>query len=188
MTRGGAIAAAVVLGLLGGVAGFLLYNVTRDTGAGVPTGEPGPAGAAEQLLGQPRPAFELTDVDGARRSAGEWDGRVVVLNFWATWCPPCRREIPAFIDLQEQYGAEGLQIVGVAIDQQDLVQPYIESMGVNYPVLVGELDALDVSRDYGNRYGQLPYTVFIDRQGVIRAVERGEVQRERAQALIEPLL
>ena len=186
MGRGGSILAAAALGLSGGVGGYLLYDLTRDP-APLNTAADAPV-AAGRLVGQPRPGFELADLEGERRVLDEWNGKVVVLNFWATWCPPCRREIPAFIELQEEYGAAGLQIVGVAIDQQELVQPYVDSMGVNYPVLVGELEAMEVGRAYGNHYGQLPYTVVIDRQGAIRAVHRGELEREQAARLIEPLL
>jgi len=188
MARGVPIIAAVVLGLLGGIAGFLLYGLTRSPEPGTPPASESPARVAQRLVGQQAPAFALADIDGQERSLAEWNGKVVLLNFWATWCPPCRREIPALIELQERYGPEGLQVVGIAIDQQELVQPYVESMGVNYPALVGELDAMDVSRAYGNRYGQLPYTVVIDRQGTIRAVHRGEIEHEEAAALIEPLL
>jgi len=113
---------------------------------------------------------------------------VVLLNFWATWCPPCRHEIPDFIALQKEYGAKGLQVVGVALDQNDLVEQYRDTAGIDYPLLVGDLDAVDVAKAYGNSYGELPYTVFIDRKGRIAAIHRGGITKDAAEAAIKKLL
>ena len=73
-----------------------------------------------------RPGFELKDLDGELRNANEWNGQVMVVNFWATWCPPCRKEMPAFIELQEKYGSLGLQFVGIALDDAQKVEDFIE--------------------------------------------------------------
>lgn len=135
-----------------------------------------------------RPEFQLPDLDGKLRNISEWDGKVILLNFWATWCPPCRKEIPAFIDLQDQYGSSGFQVIGVAIDQMDLVQGYSDSIGVNYPILVGEDKGTDISTQYGNRLGMLPYTVIIGRNSMIMFIKKGEVTRDEIEELIQPLL
>ena len=140
------------------------------------------------LIGTRRPDFALPDVDGTVRAIGEWDGKVMVVNFWATWCPPCRREMPAFVELQETYGERGLQFVGVAIDDQDKVQDFIDTLGVNYPILIGGLEAIDAAKRYGNRFGALPYTVVVDRQGNIALTHRGELSRELAESTISGLL
>jgi len=142
-----------------------------------------PAGVGDQ-----RPAFTMTDIDGQQRTITEWDNKVLVINFWATWCPPCRKETPAFVELQYQYGDQGLQFIGVAIDEMDNVINFTDTYGVNYPMLIGNLDAIDVSKAYGNRFGSLPYTVIVDRKGVIRYVVRGELEKHVAEKQIKALL
>ncbi len=143
---------------------------------------------AQQMVSKIRPDFSLPDVDGKMRSISEWDGKVTVVNFWATWCPPCRREIPAFIELQETYENQGLQFIGVAIDSLEKVQDFIDTMGINYPTLIGENKAIEISNDYGNQFSALPYTAIINRQGNITFVKRGELTREQVEKQIKPLL
>jgi peroxiredoxin len=140
------------------------------------------------ILNHPAPEFILSDVNGVTHSSKEWDGKVVILNFWATWCPPCIKETPAFVQLQEKYQQAGVQFVGVAIDKKDAVLEFIDTYGVNYPMLIGEEDAIKVSKDYGNRYGALPYTVVINREGLIHFVQLGEMTQEIAETNIKQLL
>lgn len=135
-----------------------------------------------------RPDFALPDIDGNERAISEWDGDVIMLNFWASWCPPCRREIPAFIDLQEDFGDQGFQVVGVAIDDHQSVVDFTDPMGVNYPLLLGPRDGIEVAEAYGNDIGVLPYTVFIDRDGRVVESHRSELHYEDVEAIIEPLL
>lgn len=144
--------------------------------------------AKTSIIGKMRPDFSLPDVEGITHPISEWDGKVLVINFWATWCPPCRKETPAFVALQEKYGAHGLQFIGVAIDEKDPVIDFMDTYGVNYPMLLGELDAIEIGKQYGNRFGALPYTVVIDRTGKIAFVIRGEFTSENAEAQIKPLL
>jgi len=144
--------------------------------------------AAQAMVQRPAPEFSLNDVSGIPRNSHEWDGKVVVLNFWATWCPPCRSETPMFVEMQEQYGATGLQFVGVAIDAHDKVEEFMDTYGINYPMLIGEDDAINVAKDYGNRYGALPYTVVIDRHGMIQFIQRGEMTRKMMEGAISHLL
>jgi len=132
--------------------------------------------------------FELPDLEGTTHQFNEWANKVRVLNFWATWCPPCRKETPMFIELQEQYGAQGLQFVGVAIDESEKVQDFIDTFGVNYPTLIGTENAIEVAKRYGNRFGALPYTVIINRQGTIVYAQSGEMSREKTESVIRPLL
>jgi thiol-disulfide isomerase/thioredoxin len=127
------------------------------------------------------------DVNGAQQSLGKWRGKVIVVNFWATWCPPCRTEIPAFIKMQEHLGPKGLQFVGIAVDQSDKVQAYSDEMGINYPVLVGGLDAIELARKAGNRLGGLPYTVVVDRDGKIAAMEVGGLTEQKLTNIVTPL-
>jgi len=174
----------VVLGLAAAGAGFMLFQINTPV-------TPKAADSQTQKTtgkNQHRPDFTLPDVEGVEHAISEWDGKVILLNFWATWCPPCRREMPAFIKLQKQLGKQGLQIIGLAIDQVDLVEAFADNIGVNYPILVGENSAIKVTEAYGNQYGQLPYTVIIDRQGIIRHKKFGEVTYDEAIAFIQPLL
>ena len=139
-------------------------------------------------IGKQRPEFSLADLQGKVHDIKEWDGKVLVINFWATWCPPCRKELPAFVELQEKYAAKGLQFVGVAVDTPQNVSDFVDTYGVNYPMLVAELEAIDIGKKYGNRFGALPYTVIVDRSGKIVFVHRGELPKEIAEKSILPLL
>ena len=144
------------------------------------------AGLAE--MGAHRPDFRLPDLDGVMHGVSEWEGKVLVVNFWATWCPPCLKEMPAFVELQEKYGHRGLQFVGIAIDRPEVVRNFMDSMAINYPVLIGDLAGIEVGRRYGNRLGSLPYTVVVDRDGQMVFSKRGELSRELAEDVIRPLL
>lgn len=130
----------------------------------------------------------LPDLAAQRQPLNQWLGKVVVVNFWAPWCPPCREEIPGFIALQEAHGSQGLQFVGVALDEADKVQAFVDSEGINYPTLLGDNEAVALSHLAGNRLGGLPYTVVFDRAGNAIAGLTGAVSQERLLALITPLL
>ncbi|WP_258868056.1 TlpA disulfide reductase family protein [Alkalilimnicola ehrlichii] len=118
----------------------------------------------------------------------QWDGDIVVLNFWASWCPPCVREIPHFVALQDKYGEQGVQFVGVAIDRREAAQEFAEELGVNYPMLYGVQAAMEISEAYGNMSGTLPYTVVIDRDGTITDVFPYEVDHETMENAVLKLL
>ncbi|AUB79255.1 MULTISPECIES: TlpA family protein disulfide reductase [Spiribacter] len=117
-----------------------------------------------------RPAFSLEMLDDGPRSIEEWDGEVIVLNFWATWCAPCREEIPLFSRLDQAFSARGVQFLGVAIDDPEAIRGFLANVEMGYPSFYGMESAIDVAADYGNPRGTLPYTVVIDRDGTI--VER----------------
>jgi thiol-disulfide isomerase/thioredoxin len=135
-----------------------------------------------------RPEFWLSDPQGQRHGIAEWDGKLLVLNFWATWCPPCLHEIPMFIKLQEHYQDRGVQFLGIAIDDADKVRAFADEVGLNYPTLHGQLDAIEVMGAYGNQAGGLPYTVFIDASGTIVARHPGVLDEAATTALIEEFL
>ena len=130
----------------------------------------------------------LLDLDGEPQPFNQWKGEIVILNFWATWCPPCRREMPSFIELQEQYGAQGVQFVGVAIDNPKMAQRYGSDHGINFPTLQGEQSGLDLSMMLGNHRSVLPYTVIFDRSGKVVSRRSGEIRHKEILATITPLL
>lgn len=111
------------------------------------------------------PEWQLNDVDGNPMKLSDFKGKVVILDFWATWCPPCREEIPGFIALQEKYGDGGLTIIGVSLDKQGplVVKSFMRRFGMNYPVVMGDEK---IFADYGG-IEALPTTFIIDRQGNI---------------------
>jgi len=150
------------------VAGYYMYG-RGDSNAGKAMQ---PMLPPEDLAGA-APAFTLVDLNGKSVSLSDFRGKIVVLNFWATWCPPCRREIPDFIDLQKEYGSRSVQIVGIALDEPEKVQAFARQNGMNYPVLLG---SDEVSMKYGGIEG-IPTTFIIDKNG--RIVNRFEGFRPR---------
>jgi len=144
--------------------------------------------AAQAMTKHAAPDFNLPDMEDVMHNSHEWDGKVVIFNFWATWCPPCVKETPAFVELQERYLESGVQFVGIAIDKKSAVQEFMDSYGVTYPMLIGEDNAIKVAKDYGDRFGALPYTVIINRKGQIHFIQRGGLTRELAEKTIQELL
>jgi thiol-disulfide isomerase/thioredoxin len=125
--------------------------------------------AAVAALGQ-RP---FKDLQGADVALSRWRGQVVVVNFWATWCPPCREEIPGFIDVQRRLGPNGVQFVGIALDSADKVREYASNIGINYPLVLGGGETIDLVRALGNKAGGLPFTVVLDRRGEVVTTHLG---------------
>ena len=158
--------------------------------------------AAATLLGLPfpsittayaenpqRPGFELPDLDGNTRMVSEWDGEVIVINFWATWCSPCLKEIPEFVALQNDLGDAGLQFIGIALEAEaGPVRDYTDRLKVNYPILIGEDVVMQLGRAYGNKIGALPYTAVIDRNGAVVFTKQGPLTYEEAEHVIRQYL
>ena len=132
--------------------------------------------------------MRLTDLSGQPTSLDAWRGKVLVVNFWASWCAPCREEIPGFVGVQNKYVANGLQIVGIAVDSVEQARAGAVTMGVTYPVLVGGPDSIDVSRKLGNRAGGLPYTLVFNRRGKVVLTQVGMLSAARLEDAIRPLL
>lgn len=158
--------------------------------------------AAGSYLGfqtlQPKPAVTrpatgllgttLPDAEGRQQRIDQWRGKVVVVNFWATWCAPCREEMPLFVRVQNELGERGLQFVGIAVDQVEKVKPFARELGLNYPILIGGYGAMELSRTLGNTVMALPFTVIIDRQGNIAHEQLGIVKPETLRRTLETLL
>ncbi len=118
-------------------------------------------------------AFSLPEIHGRSRSIQDWNGKIRIVNFWATWCPPCREEIPELINAQQRLGPRGLQIIGVAVDRTSRVVRFYKDKKMNYPVLLGEQDGMQLMTRYGDAEGGLPYSIILDRQGRIVASKLG---------------
>jgi len=177
-----------IVALASAAAGIGLYKFVLQ-----PDVNPSAANKAVKIqstttIGHRRPDFSMLDVEGKKLSMSDFDGKVIIVNFWATWCPPCRREIPAFIKLYDQYENQGFTIIGIALDSQQAAMDFVDPMGINYPILVGEMEGIALSQAYGNQLSVLPYTVIIDRKGIIRHAFTRELTFEEAEKLIKPFL
>ena len=133
-------------------------------------------------------AVSMPDANGQMHRLDEWRGKVVVVNFWATWCGPCREEMPQFVQAQQDLGGRGLQFIGIAVDQPDPVRDYVEKMKLNYPALIGGAGAIDLSRTFGNTAMALPFTIIIDRAGNIVHTQLGVLPRTRLDSVVAKLL
>lgn len=129
------------------------------------------------------PAIALQDMAGVRRPLRDGSGHPHLYNFWATWCEPCRREIPLLNTLQAAYRADHLQVVGVAVDFRDSVRDFLKTRRLNYTLLIGEEDGLEAAQKFGMELN-LPFSVFADGQDRIIAVKVGELHREEANAIL----
>ena len=173
--------------------GFGAYRVMHEK----PVAPPAPAAAAEEPdtsvasaapVPKMRPVFSLEDADGKSRSITEWDGKTLVINFWATWCAPCRREIPLLKALSAARAAQDVVVIGIAVDFRDKVLPYAKEAGINYPVLIGEEDGLDAAAAFGLGSIGLPCTVFVDAKGRIVTAHLGELHADQADLIVDTIL
>jgi thiol-disulfide isomerase/thioredoxin len=133
------------------------------------------------------PVFSLPTLDGRKQSLSKWQGKIRVINFWATWCPPCRKEIPELVALQAQYPDE-LVVIGVAIDDQEAIVDFLKTTTINYPVLLGDSQCIGLSRQLGNSKEVIPFTVIADQQGKIVFSQVGEFAGDKVKAVLEPLI
>ncbi len=160
----------VVLALVGVLAGLWTSHVLRNGAPETPT---------------PAPAITLTDLNGKPVSLAQYQGKLLIVNFWATWCAPCLQEMPLLIKAQKQYGARGLQIIGPAMDEAKDVQTLATKLGVNYPVMADFASADAAMATLGNKQGALPFSVFINAQGMIVKTVLGGLHEDDLDALIQ---
>ena len=129
----------------------------------------------------------MVDLAGRPRQLSEWRNRVLICNFWATWCTPCREEIPLLMAAREKYVSLGLEIVGIAIDNAAKVREFTASIKISYPILLAEANGLDLMHKLGNGAGGLPYTVIVDRQGSVLHRKLGAFHPGDLDAILGPL-
>lgn len=132
--------------------------------------------------------FSFPDVNGQPQSVSQWRGKILVINFWATWCPPCLKEIPEFMQWQQEFAAKGVQFVGIALDEQQAVADYLQKTPVNYPMLVAGDAGSVLARQFGNIINAVPFTVVVDGRGQIVHRQPGEMQRDEFLRVLRPLL
>jgi len=130
----------------------------------------------------------LPDANGQQQAMAQWHGKVLVVNFWATWCAPCREEMPQFVRIQSRDAAKGVQFVGIAVDDAAKVRDFARDIGLNYPSLIGGFGAIELSKSLGNRLSALPFTVVLDREGRVALTHLGPLQPVELEALLGRLL
>jgi thiol-disulfide isomerase/thioredoxin len=127
------------------------------------------------------------DLQGHHQALSQWRGQVVVLNFWASWCAPCREEMPDFAMLRSQHKGNGVEFIGIAVDNVANVTQYLRSQPVNYPILVGEGAAHSLARQLGDSSGSLPYTIVLDREGKQVLSHLGRLPRAKLEAALRKI-
>lgn len=168
--------AVAVIGLsLGGVYAWL----TRPAPPA-----PGIIGAG---LGDPRPDFRHGGLDGEWVEAKHFDGDLLLVYFWATWCASCRREMPLLQDLSEAYAGD-LAVVGLAIDDLDAVRNFANELQISFPIAVGNADVMATQRAWGNSAGGVPFSVLVDREGIIRWQHLGGSARDELELVLADFL
>lgn len=163
----------LAVALLAAVAGYL---IARQLGGADSTPAESSRLAAESMIGRQRPDFIHSDLQGNPVSVARYDGQVVLLNFWATWCAPCVEEMPMLSEIHENNRSRGFVVIGIALDEPGRAAAFAGELGVSYPILVGEADVVMTGRRYGNASGMLPYSVLIDTEGVIRWTYLGALE------------
>jgi thiol-disulfide isomerase/thioredoxin len=163
----------LLLAAAAAVGGFFAYRVLLGNDA------------RNSVIGRLAPEITLTDLDGqARKPLTEFQGKWILLNFWASWCAPCIDELPHLVEAQSLYGARGLQIVGPALDGADSVRPMVARFRISYPVMPDYAGADAVMNALGNDKGALPYSVLIGPDGRIAETVLGAMSREQLAALV----
>ena len=200
MTRTAQISLAAILIVGAGVVGFVAYRAmsggapsqapevaTSGKADGMPTDAVAlsPAPATGGGLPAQLPEFSLHDRAGKLRSIREWQGKSLVINFWATWCAPCRREIPMLTALNKERARDNIEVLGIAVDFHDQVVAYADKIGLDYALLIGEQDGLDTMAKFGLSSAGFPFTVFTDNQGRIVTGHIGELHAEEAKVILD---
>ena len=182
---------ALAAGLLG-AGGYLAYDRwLSPTGVADNTTVP-TSGMANELerpkVPETRPEFTLKNLQGEPVAMSHWQGKAVVVNFWATWCGPCQREIPLLNRMAAEYGPKGLHIVGIAVDFAEDVQKFVAKTPLDYPTLVGEEDGAAAATAFGIDSLAFPFTAFTDKQGRVLSVHLGELHEPELRVILDAIV
>ena len=139
-------------------------------------------------LAEIRPDLEFRGLDGRPHKLSEWNGKLLLLNFWATWCAPCVKEIPLLVEAQQQYGARGLQVVGIAMDETEPVREFQARLHINYPIMLGAAEIIAAMDQLGDQLGAFPFSVLIGPDGRILGRTSGGLEREDIQEWLKDRL
>ena len=172
---------AIYLVLMFGL-GFAIYYFALNPNSPLKQSAP-PSVSTAAFFNSP-----LVNEDGIRQDLKQYQGKIVVLNFWATWCPPCREEMPELAELHTQYQAKNVVVVGLAVDELALVKEFALATPVSYPLLVAEDEGMQLASALGNSQGVLPYTVIIDKDGVVQKNYFGRISKALLSEALEPLI
>lgn len=173
------------IAMAAGAVGFFAYRLIASPEPAEPVVSElqRPDGGMPEVL----PAFSLQNRDGQLQSIKDWPQKSMIVNFWATWCAPCRREIPLLNELQRTRSAEGFQVVGVAVDFREDVLKYANEIGIDYPILIGEQDGLNAVNSFGVEAVGFPFTAFTDSQGRIINLHIGELTAPQAKVILDTI-
>lgn len=167
---------AVAMMLIGGAIGHMFMDssvVSRLSGDAKSAGE-----------GDPLPRFFLRDLDDNLYTITEWKNQALIINFWASWCSPCRREMPVFAQIAKEYADRDVTVLGIAVEQAHSARAFAQSMNIDYPLFYAYEDGATLYKLLGNRKGAIPYTVLVDKEGIIRHTFFGEIQEEKLRDLL----
>jgi thiol-disulfide isomerase/thioredoxin len=182
MNRGISFVLVIIVALAAGGAGMLYARKDAPAAAASPV----QSAALAKLM-----ALDLPDAKGVRQPLAQWKGKVLVVNFWATWCPPCRKEIPAFSAMSQKYADKGVQFIGISIDTEKNVSDFQAAQKVRYPLVIASPAAVQLTEELGNATQGLPFTLIIDKAGAISMVKLGALSEEeldrKLAGLIRPL-
>jgi thiol-disulfide isomerase/thioredoxin len=131
------------------------------------------------------PEFKLPDISGTERNFSAWQGKNRLINFWATWCAPCRREIPLLKDFQDKQSGNGFQVIGIAVDYPEEVSAYNETAQFNYPVLIGQQEAMAVAESSGIEFIGMPFTMFVASDGEYLSAYIGELHKVHLDQVVD---
>jgi thiol-disulfide isomerase/thioredoxin len=188
------ILAVIIAGAgLSGAAAYYLFGpqtapaipvLTHET---VGSGDDAGAAPASPMAGlvDTLPEFELADRNGDLKSLRDWQGKSLIVNFWATWCAPCRREIPLLQAIEREHADDGFQVVGIAVDFREKVLEYADEMKITYPLLIGEQEALDAAAAFGIDAVGFPFTIFTDNSGRVIVAHMGELHAPEADVILD---
>ncbi len=133
-------------------------------------------------------ASSFVDKMGTPQPISQWRGKILVVNFWASWCPPCLEEMPSLNQFHQQYQAKGVQVVGISTEDINALKKFEQQLKLDYPILAGDAEAMSLAQSLGNDRSILPFTVIIDKSGKIAQIVFGKLEKTTLEKVVTPLL